>query len=118
LSCPVFAQQPAASKFAPVETPAIDPAFLKTPQAAPASDGNKFKIERTDQAVPAVKIPKSIDLGTSHLELDARRAKDVGASGITPDSGETSNLSKIAPGQKQDSALPNYFGLKLSTPTR
>jgi hypothetical protein len=100
------------SPFAPVETPSYDLDALK----APPSTGT-YKINpKPGEAKPALGIPKGVDFGKSRLEFNASHTRDVNAPGVNIDSGETSNLSKVLPGQKQDGAMPNYFGLKLSTP--
>ena len=111
------AQSAPPSAFAPVPTPLIDPDLLKPPQAPLHVDVDKFKSDRSAKAVPAWSIPKGIDLGTYQLQFDANHTSAVRASRIDMDSGEAANLSKIAPGKRQESALPNYFGFKLSAPT-
>jgi len=109
--------QQSPSPFAPVETPSYDLDALKTPQAPPSNGVYKIN-PKSGETKPALEIPKGVDLGKSRLEFNAGRIRDVNAPGINIDSGETSNLSKVLPGQKQDRVLPDYFGLKLSTPTR
>lgn len=102
---PVHAQQP----------PTIDADALKLPKAtAPAeaahtpNDGNK-------EAAPKFTAP-SVNLGQFDLKFDAGKTSDVvPRTGF--DSGETSNLSKTT-GGKPDKVTPDYFGLKLSVPTK
>jgi hypothetical protein len=106
------AQQP---QYAPVPTPQIDPELLKTPQPAPRTEPKPLKTD-TGKDAPAAAIPQGIDIGKSKLDVDVKN--DVTGRGIAPDSGETSNLQKVMPGQKQEPVLPDYFGLKLTTPTR
>ncbi len=103
---PAAAQQPSGtppSQFTPIAPPTIDLDSLKKPQDAPR---------------PELVIPKGIEPGKSPLEFDARQTRDVIAPRVSIDSGETSNLSKVLPGQKEESPLPDYFGLKLTKPTR
>jgi hypothetical protein len=110
------AQTAAESKiFAPISPPIFDADLLKTPQAAPPLDAASLKNEKSGKAAPA--LPKGFDLGKYQLEFDAKNSRDAAKSGLTTDSGEAANLSKLVPGQKQDRVLPNFFGLKLSTPT-
>lgn len=113
------AQQPGATttQFAPVATPTIDPDWLKVPNAAAGTDAYKFKLDKTGPAAQPPAIPKGFDLGNYQFNFDTRHTRDVVAPGMATDSGEKSNLSKVAPGPKQNSVLPNYFGLKLSVPT-
>ena len=75
------------------------------------------KIKAPDQAASGTKLPTQVDLGKYKLDFKAGRTSDV-APRTGFDSGETSNLSKINPGQKSESAAPDYFGLKLSAPTQ
>ena len=111
------AQAALPSAFAPVATPLIDPDFLKPPQAPLRVDANKFNADRSAKGVSGWSIPRGIDLGTYQLQFDANHTSAVRAPRIDMDSGESANLSKIAPGKRQESALPNYFGFKLSAPT-
>jgi hypothetical protein len=113
------AQTTAESKiFAPISPPTFDADLLKTPQAAAPPDAASLKIEKSGNAAPAPSLPKGFDLGKYQLEFDSKNSRDAAKSGLVTDSGETANLSKLVPGQKQDPVLPNYFGLKLSAPTR
>jgi len=113
------AQQPAApsSQFAPIEPPKFDPDLLKPPQAALHTDADKFKMDKADNAAPGWTLPKGIDVGKYQLQFDANHTSAVTAPRMDMDSGESSNLSKIAPGRREEPVLPNYFGLKLSAPT-
>jgi hypothetical protein len=111
------AQAALPSAFAPVATPLIDPDLLKPPQAPPRVDADKFNADRSAKGVSAWSSPRGIDLGTYQLQFDANHTSAVRAPRIDMDSGESANLSKIAPGKRQESALPNYFGFKLSAPT-
>ncbi len=112
-------QQPGtpASQFAPVATPMIDPDSLKTPKAPLRADPEKFKLDKSGKAATELEIPKGIDLGKFQLEFDAKHTTDITKPGLAIDSGETSNLSKVLPGQKKEPVLPDYFGLKLRIPT-
>jgi hypothetical protein len=105
------------SPFAPVETPAYDTAPAKNPKAAAPDTATTGKLKQTDQSGSGVKLPNKVELGKYQLQFNAGRTSDVSPH-TGYDSGETSNLSKVAPGQKEESATPDYFGLKLSTPTR
>ena len=70
----------------------------------------------TPKALPPPTLPNKVDLGKYDLEFKASHSKDVNPrTGF--DSGEKANLSNSAFGRKSDSAMPNYFGLKLSAPT-
>ena len=114
------ATNPAQSKFAPVEVPDYDVNSLKTPKtprAAIPDSAGQTKIKAPDQAASGTKLPTQVDLGKYKLDFKAGRTNDV-APRTGFDSGETSNLSKINPGQKSESAAPDYFGLKLSAPTQ
>ncbi len=118
-----FAQTPAnspQSKFAPVEVPNYDINSLKTPKSPKATipdSAGQAKIKAPEQAASGNKLPTQVDLGKYKLDFKAGRTSDV-APRTGLDSGETSNLSKINPGQKSESAAPDYFGLKLSAPTQ
>jgi hypothetical protein len=114
------AQQPAKqpSAFAPIESPNVDPDAFTNQRARPGMDANKVDTDKSGKAAPALAIPKAIDLVGSHLGFEVDHTTARTAPGAATDSGETSNLSKTIPGQKQDGVLPDYFGLKLSTPTR
>jgi hypothetical protein len=106
------------AEVAAQQTPAIQPKIdldtPKTPQSAPLPDTDKFKPAKT----PQLEGPQGIDAGKPRLDLDVRRTQDVTAPGLDIDSGERSNLSKVVPGQRPDQVLPDYFGLKLTAPTR
>ena len=112
------AQQPAAtsSPFAPVPTPEFDLALPKTPKTRPYDTG-RFKIDRDSKDAPAAALPKSIDFGSSHLQFLARHSSDVNKADLPVENGITGNLSTIIPGQRQETPMPNFFGLRLSTPT-
>lgn len=105
------------SAFAPVPTPLIDPDMLKPPQAPLRVDVDKFKTDKSSKAATGWSAPKVMDLGTYQLRLDANHTSAVTAPRFDMDSGESANLSKVAPGKRQESVLPNYFGFKLSAPT-
>lgn len=111
-----LAQQPAErpSPFAPIESPNVDPDTFTKPQAAPPAGADKLN---PGTNAPALAIPKSVDLGKSRLDFDVSHTSTITAPGVAIDSGETANLSKTLPGQKQETTLPNYFGLRISTPT-
>jgi hypothetical protein len=107
----------AESKFAPVEVPSYDVESLKTPKTTIPNGADQSKLKTPDPAASATKLPTQVDLGKYKLDFKAGRTSDV-APRTGFDSGETSNLSKINPGQKSESAAPDYFGLKLSAPTQ
>jgi hypothetical protein len=113
-SSAALAQQP--SPYAPVPTPQIDPSVLKVPVTPLAAGSATFAPAIDDSATPKLKAP-AIELGKSQLEFDARQTKEVIAPSTSIDSGETSNLSKSR-GEKHETVGPNYFGLKLSVPTK
>lgn len=111
------AQQAATSTspFTPVETPTLDPDALKTAPSAPNAKV-RSNLDKPGDDQPKLKAP-SVDLGKYELQFNAGHTSDINPrTGF--DSGETSNISKIRPGQRSDSALPDYFGLKLTAPTR
>ena len=107
-------QSGSPSPYAPVPTPTIDP-YLSIPQQTAPQETSKFKVDN-DAKAPGWTLPNRIDLGKSQLQFDAKHTSEVNTLGMATDSGETSNLSKAMPLQKQESTLPNYFGLKFSTP--
>jgi hypothetical protein len=111
------AQNNAPSPFTPVETPTYDTAPAKTPKTTVPDTGTAAKLKQTNQSGSGIKLPNKVELGKYQLQFNAGRTSDVSPH-TGYDSGETSNLSKVAPGQKEESAAPDYFGLKLSTPTR
>jgi hypothetical protein len=113
------AQQPAAtsSPFAPVPTPEFDLGSPKTPKTQP-DHASKFKVDRDSKETPAAAPPKGIDLGKSHVEFQAKHSSDVNKEGLPVENGITGNLSTVIPGQRQETVMPNFFGLRLSTPTR
>jgi hypothetical protein len=114
----LYAQQPpSTSPFAPVETPVLDPDVFKAPPPMPNRDVGKPALDKSGKAAPESKPLNQIDIGNSQLQFNANRTRDVVAPGVGIDSGETSNLSSTM-GPKQTPVLPDYFGLKLSTPTR
>jgi hypothetical protein len=109
--------QTGQSPFAPVETPAYSPEPAKSPKAAAPDGADAAKLKTPDQPASGAKLPNQVELGKYKLQFNAGHTSDVvPRTGL--DSGETSNLSKVAPGRKEESAAPDYFGLKLSTPTR
>ena len=103
--------------FAPVPTPEFDLGSPKTPKTQP-DHASKFKVDRDSKETPAVALPNGVDLGKSHLQFQARHSSDVNKEGLPVENGITGNLSTIIPGQRQETAMPNFFGLRLSTPTR
>lgn len=113
------AQQPAttSSPFAPVPTPEFDLDLPKAAKTQPDHAG-KFKVDKDSKEAPAVALPKGIDLGKSHLQFQARHSSDINKEDLPVENGITGNLSTIIPGQRQETVMPNFFGLRLSTPTR
>ncbi len=111
------AQQPAQpkAKIAPVPktAPKLDAAALRIPDSI--HDTPAKAIDKPRKALPA-NAPNKVDLGQYDLEFRARHSTDVNPR-TGYDSGEKTNLSNTSLSRKNDSALPNYFGLKLSTPT-
>lgn len=103
------------SQFAPVKTPTLDPELLKPPKATPDDSAVKFNTGKTDKATSGFTLPNRVGLGQYDLQFKAGRTGDVNPR-TGYDSGETSNLSTVRPGRKSDSALPDYFGLKLTAP--
>lgn len=103
------------SKFEPLTTPALDPDALKPPQSTIDTSSKPPGLDATGKEPPSPKLPTSVNLGKYDLQFKAGQTSDVvPRTGL--DSGETSNLSKMRPG-KPESAVPDYFGLKLSAPT-
>jgi hypothetical protein len=106
------AQQPAAPKAKAV--PKLDAEALRIPDSI--HDTSAKKIDRSHKVLPPPNLPNKVDLGKYDLEFRAKHSSDVNPR-TGYDSGEKSNLSNSSVGRKSDPALPNYFGLKLSTPT-
>jgi hypothetical protein len=113
------AQQPdsqATSKFAPIKAPSLTPDMLKAPAESLDTGNPPPKLKSSDKDLPAPKLPTDVNLGKYDLKFQAGQTSDV-----TPrtgfDSGELANIESILPG-KPESVVPNYFGLKLSAPTR
>ena len=105
----VHAQQPTQPP------PAIDADALKLPKPAAPAEAVHTPHDSNKETAPKFTAP-SIDLGKYDLQLDAGKTSDINPrTGF--DSGETSNLSKVTPG-KTDKVTPDYFGLKLSVPTK
>ena len=52
------------------------------------------------------------------MEFQAKHSSDVNKEGLPVENGITGNLSTIIPGQRQETVMPNFFGLRLSTATR
>jgi hypothetical protein len=96
--------------------PKLDAEALKIPDSVRDADANKFKADKTQKALPQPGLPSKVDLGKYDLEFKAQHSDEVNPrTGF--DSGEKSNLSNSSIGRQSESPLPNYFGLKLSTPT-
>jgi hypothetical protein len=109
---PAVAPPPPQFEPAPAILPLLDPKLFNFPPAAPNHDLGKGRNE-----TPNLALPNRIDLGSYMLHLDTG-SKGVGsASRAGIDSGETSNLNLILPAQRQSPLMPDYFGLKLTTPT-
>lgn len=105
-----YAQQQPKAKPAPK----LDADALRIPDSI--HDTRARPIDRPQKTLPPPGAPNKVDLGTYDLEFRAKSSADVNPrTGF--DSGEKSNLSNSSIGRKGDSAVPNYFGLKLSTPT-
>ena len=105
----VHAQQPTQ------QPPAIDANALKLPKPGAPPEAVHVPHNSNKEEPTKLKAP-SIDLGNYDLKLDAGKASDINPrTGF--DSGETSNLSKVVPG-KAEKVTPDYFGLKLSVPTK
>ena len=102
-----------------MEVPNYDVEFAENPETRPQSPTAPVNrsSKTPDQAASGTKLPTQVDLGKYKLDFKAGRTSDV-APRTGLDSGETSNLSKINPGQKSESAAPDYFGLKFSAPTQ
>ena len=107
-----LAQDPAPKKAKPA--PKLDAEALRIPNSIHETQAKT--IDRSGKALPAPIAPNKVDLGKYDLEFRARHSSDINPrTGF--DSGEKQNLSNTAAGRKGESSLPNYFGLKLSTPT-
>lgn len=105
----------AASSFAPVAAPRLAPDVFNTPSTPPNTDVATPKLDSDPPAIPAPKLPTGVNLGNFDLDFSVGRTKDI-IPRTGYDSGELSNIEKIQP-SKESSAMPDYFGLKLSTPT-
>jgi len=111
------AQQPITppAKAAPAKTPKLDAEALKIPDSV--HDTQATAIDKPRKTPPPPSPPNKLDLGAYDLEFKAGHTKDVNPrTGF--DSGEKTNLSNSTLGRKPDSAVPDYFGFKLSTPVR
>jgi hypothetical protein len=114
---PAVAPPPPQFEPAPAAAPLLDPKLFNFPPAAPNHDLGKLDLGKFRNETPDLALPNRIDLGSYMLHLDTGR-KGVGSvprAGL--DSGETSNLNLILPAQRQSPLMPDYFGLKLTTPT-
>jgi hypothetical protein len=105
-----YAQQPPRAKPAPK----LDAEALRIPDSI--HDTRARPIDKPQKTLPPPSLPNKVDLGKYDLEFRAKSSADVNPrTGF--DSGEKSNLSNSSIGRKGESGVPNYFGLKLSTPT-
>jgi hypothetical protein len=105
--------QSTGSRPSSAPTPRLDAETLKIPGSSHAADADLSKTQKT---LPPPSLPTKLDIGKYDLEFRAQRSSDVNPrTGL--DSGEKSNLSNSSLGRQRDSAVPDYFGLKLSTPT-
>lgn len=106
-----------AQQTAPAKTkaaPKLDADALRLPDDV--HDIQVRKIDKPQETLAPPALPSKVDLGAYDLEFRAKHSSDVNPrTGF--DSGEKSNLMNSAAGRKSEPALPNYFGLKLSTPT-
>ena len=107
-----YAQQPATPKAKAV--PKLDAEALRIPDSI--HDTSAKKMDRSHKVLPKPNLPNKVDLGKYDLEFRAKHSSEVNPR-TGYDSGEKANLSNSSVGRKSDPALPNYFGLKLSTPT-
>lgn len=99
---------------APAKTPKLDAEALKIPDSI--HDTQVKPIDKPRKTAPPQNAPNKVDLGKYDLEFRAKQSSDINPrTGF--DSGEKGNLSNSTLGRKSDSAVPNYFGLKLSAPT-
>ncbi|MDI1342821.1 MAG: hypothetical protein PSV22_01800, partial [Pseudolabrys sp.] len=99
---------------APAKTPKLDAEALKIPDSI--HDTQVKPLDKPRKTAPPQNAPNKVDLGKYDLEFRAKQSSDVNPrTGF--DSGEKGNLSNSTLGRKSDSAVPNYFGLKLSAPT-
>ncbi|MDO9413187.1 MAG: hypothetical protein Q7T81_11500 [Pseudolabrys sp.] len=74
------------------------------------------EIDRSGKALPPPSAPNKVDIGKYDLEFRAKSSSEINPR-TGYDSGEKANLANTAIGRKGESGVPNYFGLKLSTPT-
>ena len=101
---------------APAILPLLDPKLFKFPPAAPNNELGKLDLDKFRKDPPDFALPNRIDFGSYMLHLDTGRKGVDSAPRASIDSGETSNLNSVLPTPKQSSIIPNYFGLKLTTP--
>jgi hypothetical protein len=100
----------ASSPFKPIKAPSLDPDIYKAP---PKGDGPTLKSGKEQQKPFR---PNRIEVGKYQIELNAGHAKDF-ASGTGPISGGSADPSAPNPTQNnKNSVVPDYFGLKVSTP--
>ena len=96
--------------------PKLDAEALKIPDSIHSTGARQLKVDKGKKTLAAPSLPNKFDLGTYDLEFKAGQTSDVNPR-TGYDSGEKSNLSNTSVGRRPDSALPDYFGLKLSAPT-
>ena len=85
----------------------------KANELAPSAlgyDDGKSEADTSGDDTPDLKIPNAIQFGSNTLHFDADRKNDL-PQGI--DANEQAVINKAAP---NDSPLPSYFGLRLTTP--
>ena len=101
----------ASSPFKPIKAPSLDPDIYKAPPKA----GAEQPILKSGKQ-PKAKPLNRIEVGKYQLELNAGHAKDFSGTG-GPISGQSADPSSPNPTQNnKNSAVPDYFGLKVSTP--
>jgi hypothetical protein len=115
---PAASVPPSQSEPAPAAAPLLDPKLFKFPPAAPNNELGKLDLDKFRKDPPDFALPNRIDFGSYMLHLDTGRKGVDSAPRASIDSGETSNLNLILPAQKQSPLMPDYFGLKLTTPTQ
>lgn len=104
------AQEPAKKK----SEPKLNAEALRIPDSI--HNTRAREIDRLSKALPPPSAPNKVDIGKYDLEFRAKSSSEVNPR-TGYDSGEKANLANTAIGRKGESGVPNYFGLKLSTPT-
>jgi hypothetical protein len=106
------ARPPAAIPVKKLAPAGAKGATSEVPPSALGYDDGKSVADTSGGDEPGLKFPNAIQFGGNTLHFDADRKNDL-PPGIDPN--EQAVINKAAP---NDSPLPSYFGLRLTTPMR